>query len=165
MELRFIVVKSSILRRSVSEKRIFYSGKQLHCHCDCYNALRRRHAYTGRPTCNLIQAYLCFLSLWMSTHAMYYNTLYDYTWPAAVTNAYTTILWQLANLSNNRFIFPDKMDVILCENSSRLNDLLPGYSALWVSHCFNEQVITRKLCYRKDDRAMRLIYECPGSFW
>ena len=25
--------------------------------------------------------------------------------------------------------------------------------------------ITRKLCYRKDDRAMRHIYECPESFW
>jgi len=24
---------------------------------------------------------------------------------------------------------------------------------------------TRKLCYRKDDRAMRLIYECPESYW
>jgi len=23
---------------------------------------------------------------------------------------------------------------------------------------------TRKLCYRKDDRVMRLIYECPESF-
>jgi len=25
-------------------------------------------------------------------------------------------------------------------------------------------VYTRKLCYRKDDRAMRLIYEYPESF-
>jgi len=25
-------------------------------------------------------------------------------------------------------------------------------------------VITRKLCYCKDDRAMHLIYECPESF-
>jgi len=25
--------------------------------------------------------------------------------------------------------------------------------------------LTNKLCYRKDDRATRLIYECPESFW
>jgi len=24
--------------------------------------------------------------------------------------------------------------------------------------------VTRKLCYRKDDRVMRFIYECPESF-
>jgi len=27
-----------------------------------------------------------------------------------------------------------------------------------------KSVLIRKLCYRKDDRAMRLIYECPDSF-
>jgi len=25
--------------------------------------------------------------------------------------------------------------------------------------------VTRQVCYRNDDRAMRLIYECPENFW
>ena len=30
---------------------------------------------------------------------------------------------------------------------------------------YKRLTLTRKLCYRKDDRAMRLIYEFPESFW
>jgi len=31
-------------------------------------------------------------------------------------------------------------------------------------HCTTKQIITRKPCYRKDDRAMRPIYGCPEKF-
>ena len=34
-----------------------------------------------------------------------------------------------------------------------------------ISVCNSITDITRKLCYRKDDRAMRPTYECPENFW
>jgi len=85
------------------------------------------------------------------------------TSPCSVSRTSSDFKFREILLQHENFVRIFTLKLSLKIISRHLDKMSDGQQIRSLSKCL--QIKTRKLCYRKDDRAIHLVYECPESFW